>query len=173
MRPIEVCKKNLNMIENIDNSLTEKLLEIPNSGTDKNENNCSNLEIQKKSVVESTSFIEPNIEESVYSNLSLKVRKRKSCDFCKIYKIMVHITKDISNFKLLKQNRKFLLIAIANLFAFSGYFLPFIYIPIRAKELKIENISALLSVIGMLYNNSLFFPNYWIILSNFINHAEK
>ena len=54
----------------------------------------------------------------------------------------------MTNFRLLIENKPFLLIVIANFFVFVGYFLPFIYIPIRGKELEIGNIAMVLSVIG-------------------------
>jgi hypothetical protein len=63
-------------------------------------------------------------------------------------KVMLDILVEMTNFKLLIENKPFLLIVIANFFVFVGYFLPFIYIPIRGKELDISNIAMVLSVIG-------------------------
>ena len=65
-------------------------------------------------------------------------------------KLLVEIFKEMTNFRLLFENKSFLLIVIANFFVFVGYFLPFIYIPIRGRELEIKNISMVLSVIGIL-----------------------
>ena len=67
----------------------------------------------------------------------------------KLVKLMVDIFREMTNFKLLFQNKQFALITIANFFVFVGYMLPFIYIPIRGKELNIKNISMVLSVIGI------------------------
>ena len=67
-----------------------------------------------------------------------------------LVKVIVDIVKEMTNFRLLVENKSFLLIVIANFFVFVGYFLPFIYIPIRGRELEIKNISMVLSVIGIL-----------------------
>jgi hypothetical protein len=61
---------------------------------------------------------------------------------------MVDIFREMTNFKLLFENKQFALVTIANFFAFVGFFIPYIYIPIRAKELDIKNSSGVLMVIG-------------------------
>ena len=53
--------------------------------------------------------------------------------------ITVAIAKEISDLKLLTQNMSFLLITLSNFFVFLGYFIPFIYIPLVAKDLIKEN----------------------------------
>ena len=63
--------------------------------------------------------------------------------------IVIEIMKEIINIRLLKENLAFLLIALSNFFIFFVYFIPFIYIPIRAKDLKIPNYPYLLSIIGI------------------------
>ena len=66
----------------------------------------------------------------------------------KLVKLMTDIFREMTNFKLLSTNKPFALIVAANFFVFVGYFLPFIYIPIRGRELDIKNIAIVLSVIG-------------------------
>jgi hypothetical protein len=61
---------------------------------------------------------------------------------------MADIFREMTNFKLLFENKQFALMTIANFFVFVGYMIPFLYIPIRAKELDIKNSSGILSVIG-------------------------
>lgn len=60
-----------------------------------------------------------------------------------------NIIKEICNVGLLGQNFAFLLITLSNFFIFAGYFIPFLYIPIRAKELEIDNFALVLSIIGI------------------------
>jgi hypothetical protein len=60
------------------------------------------------------------------------------------------IVKEMANLGLLKENFAFLLIVLSNFFVFSGYFIPYIYVPVRAKELNITNYATILSVIGIL-----------------------
>ena len=64
--------------------------------------------------------------------------------------IVLNIIKEVTDLKLLIENFAFLLIVASNLFIFLGYFLPFIYIPIRAMEINppIENFAWVLSIIG-------------------------
>jgi predicted MFS family arabinose efflux permease len=59
------------------------------------------------------------------------------------------ILKEMGNVSLLGKNFAFLLITLSNFFIFSGYFIPFIYVPVRAKALDITNYSLILSVIGI------------------------
>ena len=91
-----------------------------------------------------------NAEEFRRSQISIPAAGQDgSCyDRYHLVKVIADIVKEMSNFRLLVENKPFLLIVIANFFAFVGYFLPFIYIPIRGKELEIGNIAMVLSVIG-------------------------
>ncbi len=73
----------------------------------------------------------------------------KSC--CKsCLSVSWSILKEMGNLSLLKENFAFLLIVLSNFFIFSGYFIPYIYVPVRAKELGIANFALILSVIGIL-----------------------
>jgi sugar phosphate permease len=63
--------------------------------------------------------------------------------------IAIGIFKEIINVNLLKENFSFLFIVSSNFFVFFAYFIPFIYLPVRAKELHIENYPLLLSIIGI------------------------
>ncbi|CAF1034173.1 unnamed protein product [Brachionus calyciflorus] len=62
--------------------------------------------------------------------------------------IIIEIFKEMTNFRLLRENSLFLLMTMSNFFIFFVYFIVFIYIPVRAKELKIENYAIILSIIG-------------------------
>lgn len=97
-----------------------------------------------------------NEEDYIRSNISIPAADDQSCcqrvHFCKV---ILDILKEMTNFKLLRQNKMFLLVTIANFFVFLGYFLPWIYIPRRAAELKIENYALILSIIGKIYKNGL------------------
>jgi len=64
-------------------------------------------------------------------------------------KVFMDILKEMSDFKLLRTNKQFLMIVLANFFVFIGYFSPFIYLPIRGKELKLSNPAFLISIIGI------------------------
>ena len=75
--------------------------------------------------------------------------------------VTMEIAKEISDLKLLTQNMPFLLITLSNFFVFLGYFIPFIYIPLVAKDLIKENpelendlnesrVSFIFSIIGKL-----------------------
>ena len=70
-----------------------------------------------------------------------------SC-FKKVLNITWNIIKEIFDIRLLFQSIPFLIITVSNFFIFLGYFLPFIYIPIRAKEINVENIDRVYSIIG-------------------------
>ena len=59
------------------------------------------------------------------------------------------ILKEMVNLSLLCQNFAFALTVAANFFLFTGYFIPFLYVPVRATELKIDNFALILSTIGM------------------------
>ena len=63
--------------------------------------------------------------------------------------IALNIVKETCDLKLLVQNRNFLLLTLSQFFFSIGFFLPFIYIPLRADELGITEYSWILSVIGI------------------------
>jgi hypothetical protein len=86
-----------------------------------------------------------NVEEFTRSNIS--IAKKTNCMQGSL-KVAVDIIKEMTDFKLLGQNRQFLLVTLANFFMFAGFFVPYIYIPIYAEELKIEKYSIILSIIG-------------------------
>ena len=91
----------------------------------------------------SQTFDEMKIEVNRLKSSTLSVKSRN-----KLVKQIVNIFGEITNFKLLFENKSFALIVIANFFVFLGYFLPFLYIPIRGRELRITNTDKVLSVIG-------------------------
>ncbi|RNA00648.1 monocarboxylate transporter 2 [Brachionus plicatilis] len=62
---------------------------------------------------------------------------------------IINLFKEIVNFSLLIENKSYACIAACNFFTFFAYFIPFIYIPIRANDLGIENYSWIIGVIGM------------------------
>ena len=62
--------------------------------------------------------------------------------------VAVKILKEMFDLRLLWTNKIFLLAVLSQFVIFIGYFLPFIYIPIRGVELNIEGMSWVLSVIG-------------------------
>lgn len=64
------------------------------------------------------------------------------------WNITVNILKEMTNLSLLTQNLGFLLISLSNFFIFSGYFIPFIFVANRAKELGIKDFSFILGLIG-------------------------
>jgi predicted MFS family arabinose efflux permease len=66
-----------------------------------------------------------------------------------ISKIIKSIVKETTNFKLLKENLGFFLITMSNFFVFFVYFIPFIYIPVRAQQLEIKNYPWIISIIGI------------------------
>ncbi len=91
------------------------------------------------------------VEEFTRSQISIPANdeNENSCyNRYHLCKVVTDIVREMSNFRLLTQNKQFTLITIANFFVFTGYFLPYIYIPIRAKELKLEGYSIILSTIG-------------------------
>ncbi|RNA31634.1 monocarboxylate transporter 2-like [Brachionus plicatilis] len=63
--------------------------------------------------------------------------------------VVKNLLKEMTNFKILKLNFSFLLITLSNFFIFFVYFIPFIYIPIRAKDLQIAQFAWLISIIGI------------------------
>jgi MFS family permease len=66
-----------------------------------------------------------------------------------VCRTLFNVAKESLDFKLLVQNKKFMLMTLSNFFIYLGYFIPFIYIPIRAKELEIIHYPWLLSIIGI------------------------
>ena len=74
--------------------------------------------------------------------------EEKENKVAKTFKVIKDVIKDATNFKILMTNKLFLLIALSNAFIFLVYFIPFIYIPIRAKELGIKQYSWIISIIG-------------------------
>jgi len=67
----------------------------------------------------------------------------------KFMRITVAILKEMTDFKLLRENWQFLLITISNFFIFSGYFPPFMYITKIADKNGIPDSSLLISIIGI------------------------
>jgi hypothetical protein len=67
--------------------------------------------------------------------------------------ISINILKEMTNMSLLKENLAFLLITLSGFFVFAGYFAPFLFIPRRAQELKINEYAWLLSIIGFLFDD--------------------
>jgi hypothetical protein len=70
-----------------------------------------------------------------------------SC-FKKFLNITLNIIKEIIDIRLLFQSIPFFIITVSNFFIFLGYFIPFIYMPIRAKEINVDNIDWIFSIIG-------------------------
>lgn len=62
--------------------------------------------------------------------------------------LIIGIIKEMGNVSLLSKNIGLLLITLSNFFIFSGYFIPFLFIPIRAKQLDIVDSSSILGLIG-------------------------
>ena len=62
--------------------------------------------------------------------------------------ISLQVAKEALNFKQLLNNRMLLFVTISNFFIFFVYFIPFIYIPIRAEQLGITQYAWVFSVIG-------------------------
>ena len=67
----------------------------------------------------------------------------------KTLQTLKNIAKETFNFKLITENVSFLFISLSCFFMFLVYFIPFIYIPIRAKELGITEYAWLFSIIGI------------------------
>jgi hypothetical protein len=61
---------------------------------------------------------------------------------------VIDTIKQICDIKLIFQNWTVLLIALSNFFMFSGYFIPYIYIPKVADKNSIENSSFIVVIIG-------------------------
>jgi hypothetical protein len=91
-----------------------------------------------------------NEEEFARDNISIKL-KENCCQRNPAYKVLVDIVKEMTDFKLLGQNKQFLLVTLANFFMFAGFFVPYIYIPIYAKELEIKNYPIIMSIIGKIF----------------------
>jgi MFS family permease len=71
-------------------------------------------------------------------------KKKENCG-----QITLSILKNTANFTLLKDNFNFFLITMSNFFIFLVYFIPFIYIPVRAQQLGIDQYPWILSIIGI------------------------
>ncbi len=87
---------------------------------------------------------------SMVSIATNKTEETVSC--CKnCLNISLQILKEMTDLKLLKENIGFLFITLSGFFVFAGYFIPFIYIPTRVKELNIDPTlgSWVLSIIGI------------------------
>ena len=63
--------------------------------------------------------------------------------------MILGMLKEMTNVKLLGQNWRFLFITLSNLFVFTGYFLPFIFLTDIAKKNLIPNPALIISVIGI------------------------
>ncbi|RMZ94913.1 monocarboxylate transporter 2-like, partial [Brachionus plicatilis] len=63
--------------------------------------------------------------------------------------LILNILKEMGNVSLLSKNIGLLFITLSNFFIFSGYFIPFLFIPIRAKQLDIADSSFILGLIGL------------------------
>ncbi len=69
----------------------------------------------------------------------------------KMCQVLIEIVKEMTNFSLLTKNAVFTLIAASNFFAFSGFFLVYIYLTAVADQYtQMENSQNLLIVIGLL-----------------------
>lgn len=62
---------------------------------------------------------------------------------------IIKFLKEITNISLIRENKSFACIVVSNFFIFFAYYIPFIYIPVRANDLKIENYTWIISIIGM------------------------
>lgn len=62
------------------------------------------------------------------------------------------MVKEMTDFKLLIENWRFLLITLSNFFVFTGYFTPFLFITKIAEDNGIPNAAFILSIIGNLIN---------------------
>ncbi len=58
------------------------------------------------------------------------------------------LLKEMVNIKLLGQNWRFLFVTLSNLFVFTGYFLPFVYLTKVAEMNGVPNPSFVISIIG-------------------------
>ena len=80
----------------------------------------------------------------------------KDADSCvkqdKFLQVSIEILKEMFDFKLLAQNKTFLLITLSNFFCFVGYFTPFLYLVKICKDFGSTGTQAsfLISIIGNL-----------------------
>ena len=65
--------------------------------------------------------------------------------------IILNILKEMADLRLLKENVGFLFVTLSGFFVFAGYFIPFLFIPLRIKELGLEGGAWILSTIGEPY----------------------
>lgn len=97
--------------------------------------------------------LEPTTEQALDtfsgSILSLNTLTKKPFYKRGFFRVALDILREMTNFSLLRENKGFLLVTLSNFFIFLGYFIPFLYIPIRAKDLGLPNHSFLLSIIGI------------------------
>lgn len=85
------------------------------------------------------------IQTLMGSTISLESSDNKESFF----KMMIHILKDMVNISLLGKNMGLLLITLSNLCLFTGYFLPYRYLPsIAEKKAGMSDPTILLSLIG-------------------------
>ena len=68
--------------------------------------------------------------------------QKSQSHICKFFKELV-------DFSLLRQNKIFLLIVLSNFFVFFAYYITFIYIPIRAQSLGINEFAWIISIMGI------------------------
>jgi predicted MFS family arabinose efflux permease len=54
----------------------------------------------------------------------------------------------MADIRILLKNKPLLMISLSTFFVYLGHFLPFVYIPEKAKQLNLENYEILLSLIG-------------------------
>lgn len=111
--------------------------------------------VNKNEIQVSKDINEPNVIQTyIGSSVSLhKINQIEDEDKkLNATEIIIEILKEITNFKLLNQDFGFLLITISNLFIFTGYFAPFLYITKIAQDNGIskENASFLISIIGLI-----------------------
>jgi hypothetical protein len=86
----------------------------------------------------------------------------------KFLQVSFEILKEMLDFRLVVQNKKFFLIALSNFFCFLGYFTPFLYLVKICKEFGSTETQAsfLISIIGNL--RFIFIQNYLNVLIFFI-----
>ena len=91
---------------------------------------------------------------SVLSIKDIGVTEMKSSSGSLLTEMFVGIYKETTDFKLLSENWKFLLISLSNILIFTGYFLPFLYVIKIAEENNIDKeLSAyIISTIGNKFN---------------------
>lgn len=87
-------------------------------------------------------------------SLNKNVSNENDADSCvkrnKFLQVSFEILKEMTDFKLLAQNKTFLLITLSNFFCFVGYFTPFLYLVKICKEFGSTKTQAsfLISIIG-------------------------